>query len=183
MIYVFIMNLCKARFIAVSCKIIMDINFLGYHYMRYNFLDHYWPYCKFSCKLLVLYHCTFDSPFCFKSQELFSSITHGFGVQICTPHIHSRCLRKFLLNFQILCTFSQTSCNCFLHALCCGQGRQSCLQNDCLHTCTHCLVLCDRSMAKTNHSSQAFASFLPLSFCFPQGAGIYSVRLSKSTGS
>ena len=132
------MNLCKARFIAVSCKIIMDINFLGYHYMRYNFLDHYWPYCKFSCKLLVLYHCTFDSQICFRSQELFSSITHGFGVQICTTHIHSGYLRKFLLNFQILCTFSQTSCNCFLHALCCGQGRQLCLQNDCLHTCTHC---------------------------------------------
>ena len=30
---------------------------------------------------------------------------------------------------------------------------------------------------------QAFASFLPLSFCFPKGACIYSVRLSKSTWS
>ena len=36
---------------------------------------------------------------------------------------------------------------------------------------------------KTHHSSQAFAFFLPLSFCFSKGAGIYSVRLSKSTWS
>ena len=178
MIFVFIMNLCNARFIAVSCKIIMDINFLGYHYMRYNFLDHYWPYCKFSCKLLVLYHCTFDSQFCFKSQELFSSITHGFGVQICTPHIHSRCLRKFLLNVQIVCTFSQTSCNCFLHALCCGQADNYVCK---MIVYMHSLFSFVWSFYGKTH--QAFASFLPLSFCFPQGAGIYSVRLSKSTGS
>ena len=105
----------KARFIAISCKIIMDIKFLGYHYMRYNFLDHYWPYCKFSCKLLVLYHCTFNSPICFKSQDFFSSSTHGFGVQnLHYTHTFSRCLGKFIFHFRIMYIFSD-----ILELFCC----------------------------------------------------------------
>ena len=119
--------------------------------MRYNFLDHYWPYCKFSCKLLVLYHCTFNSPICFKSQDFFSSSTHGFGVQnLHYTHTFSRCLGKCIFHFRIICTFSQTSWNYFVACtVLWSRGRQLCLQKDCLHALT-CLVLCDHPLAK-NH--------------------------------
>ena len=80
-----------------AMQIIMDINFLGYHYMRYN----YWPYCKFSCKLLVLYSLYFHK-FALNHKISFPSFTHGFGVQTlhCTHNTFSRCLRRVFISLS-----------------------------------------------------------------------------------
>ena len=150
--------------------------------MRYNFLDHYWPYCKFSCNLLVLYHhCTFNSPMCFKSQDFFSTHIMALVYKFCTT-LHTYIFKvseNFLFNFRIMYIFSDILQNCFVACTVVWTDNYLCKMIVYMHSLF--LVLCDRSCwQKPLLFMRASFSFLAV-FVFQKVLLVCSVRLSKST--